>query len=52
MCLLFFEQADHKRDNSHDGENDEEDFGDFDSTSGNTSETEDGSNQCDNQKND
>jgi hypothetical protein len=48
--FLFLEQADYKSDHRHDGENHEENLGDFDSTCCNAPETKDGCNKCNNQK--
>ena len=47
---ISFHEADYESDNGNDGEDEEEDFGNFNRTCGDTTEAEHGSNQCNDKK--
>ena len=51
MSSVLAHQADDKTDYGHDGENEEQDFGDFNGTCRDPAKAEDGSDQRDHQKN-
>ena len=51
ITSVLANQADDKTDHGHDGENEEQDFGDFNGTRRDSAKTEDGSDQRDHQKN-